>query len=404
MPYPPSFLPMPPKTKLQPALKHASIWARVCVLLSLTLPLTFLWGCKSMPFSQETQIKVSRSPQWRDGKFRNKLPRGKISIFKILWKSIFNGAETKPKQKIPVLHRSQEEFLTPPTSGLRITWLGHSSILIEIDGKRVLTDPVWSERVSPVSWAGPKRFFEPPLKLEDLPPLDAVVISHDHFDHLDEATLSMLKERVPLFAVPLGVDSYLEKLGIPRERIQTLDWWEDVQIGDVTLTATPARHFSGRSLFKQDPTLWAGWAIAGPKHRVFFSGDTAMFPGFKDIGQRLGPFDITLIETGAYDALWANSHLGPEQAAQAHRMLAGRWMMPIHWGTFDLANHSWTEPVERLLVESQKDALQVVVPQPGQSIDIDSMPKPTRWWPDIPWKNAQESPARSTGFSEPLPR
>lgn len=250
-----------------------------------------------------------------------------------------------------------------------------------------------------MSFIGPKRFFEPPLPIDELPALDAVVISHDHFDHLDKPTIIALKGRVPLFAVPLGVGTYLEQWGVDPEHIVERDWWGEVQIGQLTLTATPARHFSGRSLVMSDQnkTLWSGWSIAGPYHRVYFSGDTAMFPGFSDIGKRLGPFDLTMIEAGAYDAMWPDVHIGPEQAVEAHRMVRGHLMMPVHWGTFDLAMHNWTEPVERLLAASDQ-GVNIVVPKPGESFDPADPPELARWWPELPWKTAKEMPVVSTGL------
>jgi L-ascorbate metabolism protein UlaG (beta-lactamase superfamily) len=285
---------------------------------------------------------------------------------------------------------------------LRVTWLGHSSVLLEIDGARILTDPVWSNRISPVAWAGPKRFFAPPLPLDELPELDVVVISHDHYDHLDRDTIEYLAQKGPVFAVPLGVGEYLEQWGVAPSRILEADWWEKFEVGSLRLTATPARHSSGRSLVRRDKdkTLWSGWAIEGPSHRVYFSGDTSLFPGFREIGSRLGPFDVTLLETGAYDELWPDNHMGPEQAVVAHTMLRGRLLIPIHWGTFDLGYHSWVEPAERTLVAASEVSVPVVIPRPGESVEPGNLPYPAsaRWWPDIPWQSAAESPIKSTGL------
>jgi len=265
----------------------------------------------------------------------------------------------------PFLQRSATDFSEPPASGLRITWLSHSTLLIEIDGLRVLIDPVWGERASPFNWLGPERFFPPPLPFEQLPGLDVVVISHDHYDHLDFPTIRRLVDDGVPFVVPLGVGAHLEYWGIPAERITELDWWQEHSIGDLRLVATPARHFSGRSMFMADreATLWSGWALLGPQHRLYYSGDTAMFPGFADIGDRLGPFDATMIESGAYNPMWADVHLGPEQAVEAHLMVGGGVMIPVHWGLFDLAVHGWTEPIERVLVAAHKHGVSVVTPR-----------------------------------------
>jgi L-ascorbate metabolism protein UlaG (beta-lactamase superfamily) len=348
---------------------------------------------------------MMNSPQWKDGKFRNPLKQYNSSPGKMLRQWIESKTEYRvPVTPIPVDKRRNQDYHTPPASGLRITWLGHSSVLIEVDGQRVLTDPVWSKRVSPVSFIGPERFYPPPLPLNELPGVDAVVISHDHYDHLDKETIVALKDKVPLFAVPLGVGAYLEQWGVDPEKIVERDWWGEVKTGNLTLTATPARHFSGRSMVRSDldQTLWCGWSIAGPEHRVYYSGDTAMFPGFAEIGRRLGPFHMTLIELGAYNSLWPDVHIGPEQAVRAHILLRGRLMMPVHWGTFNLAMHNWTEPVERLMAAREKEGISLVIPRPGEIFETTTPPKLVRWWPKRPWQSAGEAPIISTG-NDPLP-
>jgi L-ascorbate metabolism protein UlaG (beta-lactamase superfamily) len=343
---------------------------------------------------------MKTSPQWNDGRFRNQLPRQDAPLLKSLTQWARGAEHTAPDRPPPIESRTGAVWPTPPPAGLSLTWLGHSTTLVEIDGHRLLLDPVWSERASPVSWAGPKRFHPPPLPLSALPPLDAVVISHDHYDHLDHRTIVSLRDRVPLFVVPLGVGAHLERWGVSASRIVELDWWAETSIGALTLTATPARHFSGRSLAMsdRDATLWAGWAIRGPAHRVYFSGDTAMFPEFSEIGRRLGPFDASLIEVGAYDALWADVHLGPEQAIEAHRLVRGGVLIPVHWGTFDLAMHPWTEPVERLLVAASRAGTRVAIPKPGQTVTPTGPPPITRWWPAVPWRTAEAAPVVSTGL------
>jgi L-ascorbate metabolism protein UlaG (beta-lactamase superfamily) len=352
------------------------------------------------PSEGERLARFSRSQAWRDGRFVNELPRHDGSFLTMMQRWFTGNENAAPKVALPVEKRSTRDFAAPPASGLRVTWFGHSSLLLEVDGARVLIDPVWGERCSPSSIVGPKRFHPPPIPLAELPKPDVVVISHDHYDHLDYPSIVELAKRGALFAVPLGVGAHLEAWGVARDRISELDWWEHASIGPLTLTATPARHFSGRSptLSDQDQTLWASWAIVGPKHRVFYSGDTAMFPGFREIGQKLGPFDLTMIEVGAYNAMWADVHLGPEQAVQAHKDLRGALMLPVHWGTFNLALHSYSEPIERVLTAAKNANVKVMSPRLGQMVDAANPPPIERWWPKLPFETAEQAPVVSSGL------
>lgn len=312
----------------------------------------------------------------------------------------FGGSKhRRPTSPIPVESRIAADYATPPASGLRVSWLGHSTTLLELDGARLLIDPVWAERASFVSFAGPKRFYPPPLPLAELPAVDAVVLSHDHFDHLDEALVRALAARRLRWLVPLGVGGWLEKRGIAESDVTELDWWESVELGALTLTATPARHFSGRIIGVTDRTLWCGWTIASAERRVYYAGDTAMQNEFVEIGRRLGPFDLTMIEIGAYDRLWPDVHLGPEQAVQAHRLVRGGVMLPLHWGTFDLALHGWTEPIERALVAAERHGVRIATPRPGGMVDPAALSPIERWWPTLPWRTAQQAPIRATGTS-----
>jgi L-ascorbate metabolism protein UlaG (beta-lactamase superfamily) len=353
-----------------------------------------------------TRMQASR--QWRSDQFTNLLARHDAPFVPTLWEFATGGsAQRVPEGALPVLARTRGDFERAPASGLRITWLGHSTLLIEMDGLRLLVDPVWGERTSPFTWLGPRRFYAPPLALSDLPPLDAVLISHDHYDHLDYPTIQYLRTLHVPFFVPLGVGAHLSYWGIGNERIIELDWWDEHSLGPVRLVATPARHFSGRSLLlrDRDATLWSGWALLGPQHRVYYSGDTAMFPGFAEIGERFGPFDVTLIEAGAYDARWADVHLGPEQAVLAHQLVKGQLLIPVHWGLFDLALHGWTEPVERVLRAARAHDVRVVTPAPGGSVEPGALApgvSAQRWWPDVPWKTALEAPCVSSGLDDAL--
>ncbi len=328
------------------------------------------------------------SSRFKKGKFRNQLPLKNYTLRSIR-DGFFASAHRKPNETPPFVSNDGKVYLSPPASGLRVTWLGHSTMLLEIDGATVLLDPVWGERASPFSWMGPRRWYESPLSLEDLPQVDAVLVSHDHYDHLNHETIVALKDRVPVFVVPLGVGSHLRYWGVPRDKIVEVDWWQEVQVADVNVVATPARHASGRHLMDLDSTLWAGFAVLGSRHRVYYSGDTGLFPGFKEIGERLGPFDLAMIETGAYNRNWPDWHLGPEQAVIANDWVKGKQLLPIHWGLFDLSFHSWTEPVERVLAASAYYNLSVATPRPGEVFEP-GVTTFEKWWPDVPWQEAAE--------------
>jgi len=267
---------------------------------------------------------------------------------------------------------------------LAATWLGHSSVLIDIDGYRVLADPVWSERCSPSRTVGPQRLHPAPLSLDSLPALDAVIISHDHYDHLDMDTVLALtrSQRAP-FVVPLGVGAHLREWGIPQSRVVELDWNEDIRIGDLRLVSTPARHFSGRFLNRNN-TLWASWAIIGPEHRAYFGGDTGYTTGFEKIGADYGPFDLTLMPIGAYSPSWPDIHMNPEEAVRAHLdMTDAGLLVPIHWCTFRLAPHPWGEPVERLLKAADSERVEIAIPKPGGRVIVDDGPDtavPSDFW------------------------
>ena len=333
----------------------------------------------------ERLARIQRSPNYRDGAFRNpdatsSTPKGGTMQMLRRW---LGGKEQRvPPGPIPVVALTRANFDTTPASGLRATWLGHSSVLVEIDGARILLDPVWARRASPSSMIGPRRFFPPPLALEDLPPLDAIMTSHDHYDHLDRDVIRALAKSVAQsrarFVVPLGVGAHLERWGVAPARITELDWGESTTVGPLTVTATPARHFSGRGLFDRNHTLWASWAVKGPVHTVFHSGDTGPFNGFGAIGLQHGPFDLTLMKIGAYDNAWPDIHLDPEQAVSAHEQLRGRVLLPIHWGTFNLAFHRWDEPADRIVAAATGTTL--VMPKPGESIEPGKPPAVNAWW------------------------
>lgn len=300
----------------------------------------------------------------------------------LLRRYVFEKAEREPSRPLGPFAADAAALAAPvPAAALRVTWLGHSTTLIEVDGRRFLTDPVWSNRVSPSQLVGPKRFFAPPLPLTQLPPLDGIILSHDHYDHLDEAAIRALAGRGERFFCPLGVGAHLRRWGVAAERITEATWWDEISLAaDFKLIATPARHFSGRGLLNRDSTLWASWVLLGPTHRVFFGGDSGPFDeAFRQIGAAYGPFALVMLEIGAADAEWADIHLGPDNALAAHRLLGGGPLLPLHWGTFNLALHAWRQPVQRLL-EAAGPEVPLLLPAPGQRVEVTAGPLHSQWW------------------------
>jgi L-ascorbate metabolism protein UlaG (beta-lactamase superfamily) len=328
------------------------------------------------------------SKQYRDGSFHNTAPVGsglKGGALPIMGEFLFGGRKRKPPGVIPVA--SPLEAWTAPVgaSGLRVTWLGHSTTLLELDGLRVLTDPVFGNRVGPASFVGPKRFHTPPVTVSQLPKLDAVLVSHDHYDHLCKTTIRELaKLRVPVIT-SLGVGAYLEKFGVAPELIVELDWWESHTLagGELAFTATPSQHFSGRLGGGRNATLWSSWVIQTAKHKVFFSGDTGLTPEMAVTGQRLGPFDLVMLEIGAWHPAWGDIHLGPENALAAFELLGKGTLLPVHWSTFDLGLHPWAEPAETLIALAEQRGARVLTPAIGAPFEPALVEGPMPWWRDV---------------------
>ncbi|OON68014.1 MBL fold metallo-hydrolase [Hymenobacter sp. CRA2] len=324
----------------------------------------------------------------RDGlKFVNPVPTAvglEGSTFSTLRQLLTGPEERVPKPALPPFRGDTAAYRTPPPSGLRVTWLGHSTVLLELDGRRILTDPMWAPYASPMPLGFGKRFFPVPLALADLPPLDAIVQSHDHYDHLDPATLrqlARLQPTVPVFC-PLGVGRYFAGAGFAPPLIHELNWTDSVPLAaDMTITAVPARHFAGRGITNRNETLWAAYVLQGPRHRVFFGGDSGPMPAvFAEIGATYGPFDLTMLEIGAYGANWPDIHMGPAHALATHRALQGRVMLPLHWGTFNLAFHSWREPVEQVQRLAEDAGISLLLPTPGAPTEVAPTGFSSRWW------------------------
>ncbi|WP_454832943.1 MBL fold metallo-hydrolase [Pseudoxanthomonas wuyuanensis] len=335
-----------------------------------------------MNLSACSSLAYPDSPQYRDGSFRNPVAPKTVGWQQtpmLWWRFMFDKPEgTMPAGSIPLLPLTARQLAQVADGTLYR--LGHSTLLLKLEGGLWLTDPVFSERASPVQWAGPKRFHASPIGIADLPPVKGVVISHDHYDHLDKAAVLALAEKTEIFVTPLGVGDHLIRWGVPSEKVQQLDWWETISVDGVRLVATPSQHFSGRSPFDGNATLWASWVVQGSGLNLFFSGDTGYFDGFRDIGQRYGPFDVTLLECGAYDPMWEGVHMLPAQTLQAHRDLRGQWLLPVHNSTFDLAFHPWNAPLETLVGLAKQQAVAIATPRIGQPVDLRRPQPGQRWW------------------------
>ena len=319
------------------------------------------------------------------GAFQNAGVRPPSSIGKtlgIFWRMIFQKpASTRPAGVIPVKPLTREQL--DEAADFSVYRLGHSTLLLKLKGKYWLTDPVYAERASPFQWAGPKRFHAPPISLDELPPLEAVILSHNHYDHLDQKTVLQLAAKTQQFLAPLGVGDLLVKWGVPASKVQQLDWWQGTQLAGIRFIATPSQHFSGRGLFDHNQTLWASWVMIIDDVRIFFSGDSGYFDGFKEIGRRYGPFDMAFLETGAYDKRWEYVHMLPEQTTQAFRDLNAKWLFPIHNGTFDLAMHPWADPFEQITRLAGEQGIALTTPVMGEHLELLAPHTGSTWWRNL---------------------
>jgi L-ascorbate metabolism protein UlaG (beta-lactamase superfamily) len=355
--------------------------------------------------SKERRLeRIAASPRWDGERFRNTLPAPRGSAPMPTLKEFLCGGERRvPLAPLPSVN-PLDGWQRSAQSGLRATWLGHSTVLLEMDRWRVLTDPVWGPRASPTRFAGPRRFQPVPVAMSDLPRLDAVLVSHDHYDHLDYTAMRLLRRvNVPI-VTSLGVGTHLESFGIPPERIVELDWWESHRVPgtDLTLTATPSQHFSGRGLKDGNKTLWSSWVLATQRHRAFFSGDTGLTTEYADTRARFGPFDLVMLEIGAFHPAWSGIHLGPQNALAAHGLLGGGPLLPIHWGTFNLALHPWDEPIEALLSLAQRNGTPLRVPKLGEPIEPSHEMRVQTWWRGVD-NRATPSPPQAEELPKEMP-
>ncbi len=361
---------------------------KILMLILLCLIIATVVIVKSINATPVDKSLLARSVAYNGDKFENldtnKKSAGNLwAIIKAYW-----GADTtdyEPAGALPVKEINRETLEALSDDKTHIIKLGHSSILIKSVGKYWLIDPVFAERASPFSFMGPKRFHEAPISMADLPELEAIIISHNHYDHLDKLAVKTLAPKTKHFFVPLGISGDLLNWGVGGNKIKEFVWWEELEQEGLKLTSTPAQHFSGRGMGDANSTLWTSWVFEFGSDKIYYSGDGGYFSGFKDIGNKLGPFDITIMETGAYNDLWADIHMKPEETVQAHIDLQGAYMIPAHNGTFNLALHTWYEPLDRVFAASEEHAVKLVTPKVGQITTIgDASKYPTeRWWQQI---------------------
>ncbi len=330
--------------------------------------------------------RIKASPLWNGQSFRNAHPiipglRDPNGQMPTLSEFLCGGERRVPRGPLPSMNPLQA-WGKAPGSGLRATWLGHSTVLIEIDGLRVLTDPVWGPRASPSLLVGPKRFQRVPVPLRAMPPVDLVIVSHDHYDHLDYPTVRVLARSDVPFVTSLGVGAHLEAWGVQPERIVELDWWQSHELPGtgLTVTAAPSQHFSGRGLKDRNATLWSSLVIRSQRHAVFFSGDTGLTTEYRTIRERLGPFDLVMLEVGGRHPAWGDMHLGPENALKALELLGGGSFLPVHWGTFNLAMHAWDQPAETLLELGPRAGARLVMPRLGEPVEPAHAEAVEPWW------------------------
>jgi L-ascorbate metabolism protein UlaG (beta-lactamase superfamily) len=338
----------------------------------------------NLVIDDEKMAKIENSPQYSDGKFIN-TDRDTVQSISKMWAAtkdfLFNKSENAtPLYTIPIKPIAKNAFDLSDKNSLLFSRLGHSSLMIQMNGKIWLTDPVFSERTSPVQWAGPKRFHPVPLNVDELPEIEAVMISHNHYDHLDYDSIQKLKNKVNHFLVPLGNGQILLDWGVAKEKIIEFDWWDSIKIDTVEIIATPAQHFSGRGVLDRDESLWASWIIRNKYHSIYYSGDTGYFDGFKEIGEKYGPFDYAFMECGAYNQLWRNIHLMPKDTIQAFKDVKGKVLVPVHNGTFDLSTHAWFDPFVQIKELARQHNVSLMTPIIGEVINKQTRYTNYAWW------------------------
>ena len=334
--------------------------------------------------SKEQIAEYEELPYFSEGKFTNLIPTEmSMSIGKTITmipKFFANDPARIPSFEIPIEKRDSLE-LTAPTEESRLIWFGHSAFLLQMDGLNVLIDPMLGDVPAPNPFLGKPRFnSELPIEIEKLPQIDLIIISHDHYDHLDYGSIQKLKEKTKAYYVPLGVGAHFDRWGVDSNLITEMAWWDEVKVNTISLVFAPSRHFSGRGPTNRFSTLWGSWIITGSKENIYFSGDGGYGPHFKEIGEKYGPFDFAMLECGQYNENWKEIHMSPEETAMAGIDVRAKLGMPIHWGAFSLAMHSWTDPVERVSKKAEELGLLLALPKIGEFIELGSLTENETWW------------------------
>lgn len=335
--------------------------------------------------TKEQQLAYAKTGHYEDGKFVNQIPSemeiGLKDMPGLIYQQMKSVPERQPSTKFDVEKIDSMSIVRQPDSVTRITWFGHSAFLIEIAGKKLLLDPMFGPTPAPHPMLGKKRYSNGlPIDIDQLPEIDAIIMSHDHYDHLDYGSIKKLKNKTKQFYMPLGVGAHFREWGVAENQIHELDWWQSAELEGLKFTCTPARHFSGRGFFDRAATLWGSWVIENGEQKIYFSGDSGYGPHFKEIGQKFGGFDFAMMECGQYGDKWKPIHMTPEETIQASVDINTKAMMPIHWAAFTLAFHSWTDPVERASKKAAELNVPFYTPKIGESIVLGQPIPSSRWW------------------------
>lgn len=352
------------------------IVALLIILLAAYLFITFYPAFGDTPGKAKREEYEKRTQRFFDKEFHNELD------FEVMTGTPSEKSErAEPEERIKVekidsVERAEEDQL-------KVIWLGHSSSLVQMGDQNIFIDPVLSERASPVGFAGPKRFSDLALERENVPDIDVLYISHDHYDHLDYETIRDIDSKVANYVVPLGIDVILQGWGVGKEKLHPLDWWESIEISGVTYTVVPSLHYTGRNPLKMNATSWGGLYIKNEHHSVYYTGDSGYYDVFRQVYERFGETELMLADSGQYDVGWATTHMFPEQSVQAAKEAHAKWLIPVHWGAFSLSNHAWDEPPRLVVNAAEEQGVNLATPRIGVTVDYEKIESfQEHWWED----------------------